>query len=297
MVDTLAVFGGQGPDVFELDAAARCLVSAVEASFDRGEREACHADQCAVAALRPHTAATINVIVQVAQYRRLDESSVTALVGQSLGQFAAAVAAGSLPLAELAETLAARDRLARIAIDRDIDADGYGSLAIRGVDTLEVRDELIASRVTITVRNGPNEAIVTGPTDTVTRLERRFGTSRCRRLPIDVPYHTAVLTPAAEQFRSYLDAVSMSDPVVPVFSSRTHRHLTTAGSVAEELALLMCDQIDWGATLQAALAHSEAERFVDCSATSSMARLVRHLDPRPGQWVHIDDLTDAEAGL
>ncbi|GHE84111.1 putative polyketide synthase [Streptomyces spiralis] len=142
-----------------------------------------------------------------------------AVLGHSLGEYAAAVTAGALDLDE-----AARLVVRRAAVLRDL-PHGGGMLAVRA--GAEPVAELLAGEpeVRIAALNGPSDTVLSGPREALSRLERALGAHGVDARPLDVThaFHAPPTAPMAEALRE--ESVQATAPTLPFASTRYGRML------------------------------------------------------------------------
>jgi len=88
--------------------------------------------------------------------------------------------------------------------------------------------------------NSTKQVVVSGTAAALARAETRFkeaGARRVLRLQVAGPFHSPLLTDAAEAFRPVLESVTFNDPKIPLYSNVTGK-LVSSGGEAKELALL-----------------------------------------------------------
>ncbi|MBP2337352.1 acyl transferase domain-containing protein [Saccharothrix coeruleofusca] len=141
----------------------------------------------------------------------------SAVVGHSQGEFAAAVAAGALSLAEGARVVALRSRVLR-----RLAAHGGMGWVNRPVD--EVRERLAGHpRLGIAAVNGPVSTVVSGDTAELDRFLAVWESegARVRRVAIDYASHSAVVEGIRAELADTLGVVECSDGDVPFYSTVT----------------------------------------------------------------------------
>jgi len=150
-----------------------------------------------------------------------------ALIGHSVGEFAAATVAGVVGVDEAARHLAARTTLYR-------EAEPGGLLAVAAS-----RDAIaghLPPGVTIGVANGPRQTMVAGPEAALQRAEKQLRAEGYRpvRADIPVPFHSPAMAGVAEQCAKALRDVALRPPRIPLYSTRTGRPLTPDEAVDPE---------------------------------------------------------------
>jgi len=141
----------------------------------------------------------------------------SAVVGHSQGEFAAAVAAGALSLAEGARVVALRSRvLRRLAT--------HGGLGWVNRSADEVRERLAGHpRLGVAAVNGPRSTVVSGATAELDRFLAAWESegARARRVPIDYASHSATVESIRAELADTLGVVECSDGAVPFYSTVT----------------------------------------------------------------------------
>lgn len=172
----------------------------------------------------------------------------TLFAGHSLGQFSAAVAAGSLPLGDGLRLVRERGRIMK----EWAAARPGGLVTIFGLNRQQVQelcDEVSTSSesVAIAVHNAPNQFVISGdmaPLEAAMKVARERG-ARAIKLPISVPGHTPVMRDAADEMERVLRSTRFSDPRAPIVSNIHGGVLVTADEVREELGGQICAAVEW----------------------------------------------------
>ena len=142
------------------------------------------------------------------------------VMGHSLGEYGALVAAGVMPFADALEATAARGReMTRVSL-----ADNGWMAAVSG--PLEVIEKALASVdgyvVTANI-NSRTQAVIGGETEAVKRALAALEALRLAtvRLPVSHAFHTRIVAPAAEPLRKVLDRLRVSSARLPVVANVT----------------------------------------------------------------------------
>ncbi|MGW5352856.1 type I polyketide synthase [Streptomyces sp. NPDC004031] len=158
--------------------------------------------------------------VETALYRMLEHRGVTAdyLLGHSVGEVAAAHAAGVLSLDDAAELVAVRGRLMQSAR-----ADG-AMVALQATEE-ETLALLAGSEGVLAVAavNGPQATVVSGDAVAVAEVAARWRSSgrRTKRLKVSHAFHSAHMDGVLEEFRQTVARLDFREPSIPVVSNVT----------------------------------------------------------------------------
>jgi acyl transferase domain-containing protein len=136
------------------------------------------------------------------------------VLGHSVGEYVAAVLAGSLTLDEALGLLATRARLMQ-------DLPPGSMLAVRkGIDGLT---PLLSGSIAVAAVNGPAVTTLSGPTPDLSHLQQVLESQgiACRMLPTSHAFHSAMMDPVVEPFARAAAGVPARPPSLPWMSSFT----------------------------------------------------------------------------
>ncbi|MCB9876958.1 MAG: amino acid adenylation domain-containing protein [Planctomycetes bacterium] len=139
------------------------------------------------------------------------------VVAHSVGEYAAAVVAGTMQLDCALRITALRGRV--------MDEAPGGAMTTVPADEATVRALLAAdpalAELDIAALNAPELTVVSGTREAIAALEARLAGSEheCRRIHIDVAAHSRVLEPVLDRFRRGFDDVRFGSARVPMISS------------------------------------------------------------------------------
>ncbi|MGW2248833.1 type I polyketide synthase [Kitasatospora sp. NPDC001660] len=135
-----------------------------------------------------------------------------AVLGHSLGELAAAAAAGVLTAEDAVRAVVARSRA--------LTATPAGAMLAVAAAEAEVAP-LLPDGVHVSVVNGPRMVVVAGPADAVARAgaELRRAGMNVRPVPFSRASHVPLAAPAVEPFEEALRGLRLSAPVLDLYSS------------------------------------------------------------------------------
>ncbi|WP_435855135.1 SDR family NAD(P)-dependent oxidoreductase [Streptomyces noursei] len=199
--------------------------------------------------------------VQVAVFRLLTTMGVRpdAVAGHSVGELAAAHAAGVFSLADACALVAARGRLMR-------ELGGEGAMVAVRVPETDVPELLRGreDRVALAAVNGPASVVLAGDADAVREISQRV--AHAHHLAVRHAFHSHHMDPVLDPLREVLAGLEFRTPVIPFVSS------VTGAPVTEELR----DPEYW-------VRHArEPVRFHDCLRALDAAGTSTYLELGPG---------------
>lgn len=159
------------------------------------------------------------IILDAARGEGLEEASVAAAAGHSLGEYSALVAVGVLSIAEGARLVAARGE----AMQGAADAAPGTMAAILGLDPdLVVRACADVDDAWVANDNAPGQIVIAGTADGVETAganATELGAKRVMALPVGGAFHSPLMASAQADLDQALVATAWADPRVPVIAN------------------------------------------------------------------------------
>ncbi|WP_181772045.1 type I polyketide synthase [Amycolatopsis pittospori] len=217
--------------------------------------------------------------LQVALFRQFEHWGVHPdfVVGHSVGELAAATAAGVYSLPDVSALLAERVRLFR-----DRTPVGGVMVALR-ITEAEAQESLIGleSLAAISAVNSPGSVVVSGDRDTVLRLAGLWADRgrKVKQLPVDRAFHSPHMAAMAGEFEQFARGLTAHPPRIPIVP--VHTGLGADPGV-------VCLPEYWGAQVRGtghflncvtSLAAAGVDTYVDMSANGVLAALVEETLP------------------
>lgn len=142
----------------------------------------------------------------------------TAIVGHSVGEIAAAHAAGALTLVDAVQVIYHRSRLQQTTA-------GQGTMLAVGLSAEEVMPYLAGQTevVSIGAINSPNSVTLAGDADTLAEIAERLAMAQVfnRFLKVEVPYHSPQMEPLRAELLSALAQLQPAPVTIPLYSTVT----------------------------------------------------------------------------
>jgi [acyl-carrier-protein] S-malonyltransferase len=210
------------------------------------------------------------------------------VAGHSLGEYSALAAVGSISLAETAALLRIRGRAMQDAAPRamqDAAPIGVGAMAaILGLD-IEAVAEIAAAAAEGDVcaaanDNAPGQVVVSGHAAAVSRavdLAKEKGARRSVMLPVTIPSHCSLMSPAADVMADALAAVEIAPPPVPVVANVEAEAIATPEEIRAALIAQLTGMVRWRESILW-MRDQGVERLVEVGAGKVLSGLARRID-------------------
>jgi [acyl-carrier-protein] S-malonyltransferase len=253
-IERAVVFPGQGTVGGEISGAARDAVLA-----HIGDREVPY--QLAV------FAGSVDLL-----YRLRDagiEPDVVA--GHSLGEYAAAHAAGCLSLTDGVRLVTDRDRLMNAASGEN----PGGMIALIGADPDEVAKATEEAEGVVVAANfnTPRQIVVSGHIDALETVAEGVR-GRKVRLEVSGAFHSPLMEGAAREMDELLRGVKLEEPAIPMVGAADGALLETADEVRAALQRQMLSPVRWVAVVERMLDLGVREIF-EAGEDGTLTRMLK----------------------
>ncbi len=193
------------------------------------------------------------------------------VAGHSLGEYAAAHAAGSLGLRDGVRLVAARDRLMNEAATEN----PGGMVALIGADPDEVARAAEGSGGAVVAANfnTPRQTVVSGRLDALDEVTEGMR-GRKVRLRVAGAFHSPLMAGAAKELDALLREVGFDEPGTPMVGASDGALLTTADEVRGALRNQMLSPVRWVAVVERLLELGVREIF-EAGEDGTLSRMLR----------------------
>lgn len=199
------------------------------------------------------------------------------VAGHSLGEYAAAVAAGVLEFAAALRIVAVRARAMQEAVPK-----GTGAMAaVVGLDAARV-EQLCAAHsagiVDAVNMNAPTQVVIAGEVaavDVVCSAAKDAGARMARRLPVSVPAHSRLMRTARGPLEAAFGEESWSDSQCPLLHNVDAQVRQGTANIQAALLDQVHSPVQWVRTQQRIQAEFGCARAVECGPGNVLAGLGR----------------------
>ena len=204
-------------------------------------------------------------------------------VGHSLGEYSALAAFGALDFPDAIRIVAARGRFMQEAVP-----EGEGGIAaIIGLEDDTVVDLCAGvvdgsglGHVSAVNFNAPGQVVIAGTSraiDAAIAAARESGARRAVRLPMSVPVHCSLMTPAARRLKAELARIDVASPSVPILHNADIEAHTDSESIRSALVSQIASPVRWRHAV-AAMRERGATALLELGPGRVLTGLARRID-------------------
>ena len=229
--------------------------------------------------------------VSTAVYRVLEAEGQRpdVVAGHSLGEYSALVAAGSLEFADALRLVRERGRCMQAAVPVGVGAMaaviGLDLSAVEKVCAEASRGQIVSTAlrsrpmVSPANQNAPEQVAIAGHSEAVeraTELATARGAKRVIPLPVSAPFHSALMKPAEDRMRPFLEQVEFQDLRVPLVNNFDARKITRGDDAREGLVRQIASMVRWTESVQW-MADYGATDYVEVGPGRVLIGLIRRI--------------------
>jgi [acyl-carrier-protein] S-malonyltransferase len=201
------------------------------------------------------------------------------MAGHSLGEYSALVASEAISYADALPLVKFRAEAMQNAVP-----EGVGAMAaILGLEDDVVNAVCIESAkgevLSAVNLNSPGQVVIAGNKSAVDRgmmLAKEKGAKRAILLPVSVPSHCALMKPAAEQLKSYLEGMQINAPKVPVIHNADVVSYSEPAKIKDALVRQLYSPVRWVETVK--LLHKmQINKTAECGPGKVLAGLTKRI--------------------
>lgn len=214
------------------------------------------------------------------------------VAGHSLGEYSALVAANALSFKDAVYTVRKRGQFMEEAVPN-----GEGAMAaILGMDpvalqavTEEVTKE--GHAVQVANMNSRQQIVISGTklgVEIACKKAKENGAKRAIPLRVSGPFHSSLMKPAAEKFRTVLDTIELQDANIPVIANVTGDIITDSKDIREKLIEQLYSPVQWYPTIER-MVELGVDTFVEIGPGKVLAGLMKSIAPSVKTYAVYDE--------
>ena len=205
------------------------------------------------------------------------------MAGHSLGEYSALVCAGALEFTDALKLVEQRGRMMQDAVP-----EGVGAMAaVLGLENAVVED--VCQSITTddcfvgpVNYNAPGQIVIAGHAHAVEKVQpllKEKGAKRVLPLPVSVPSHCCLMTPAAEKFSEILKTVTVNSPKIPVINNVDACIVEDASSILDALVRQLNNPVQWTRAVSQ-MADMGVTHQLEIGPGNVLTGLVKRIDKR-----------------
>lgn len=221
------------------------------------------------------------LLSSIAVYSILKEEGIAPdmVVGHSLGEYSALVAAGALKLDNALPLVATRGRLMEQAFPK-----GQGTMAaVLGLEQTaieavlsEIQDEI----VDVANLNCPGQIVISGSqagVEQASLMLKEKGAKRVLPLNVSGPFHSRLMKAANDEFADYLHRVDIHQANIPVYANVTAQPVRDAANIKELLLKQLYSPVRFEESVRNMIEQG-ADTFVEVGTGKVLCGLLRKIN-------------------
>ena len=212
-------------------------------------------------------------------WQSLGGQNPSMMAGHSLGEYTALVCAGALSFSEGVALVRDRGRYMQQAVP----ASQGAMAAIIGLEdqvVIDVCAKTADGDVLQAVNfNAPGQVVIAGSAAAIERATvtmKEAGAKRALPLPVSIPAHSRLMTPASERLAERIAGMSVSLPTIPVLHNCNVKVAESAEQVAQNLVTQLDSPVRWVETVNAM--HTQGvDRFIESGPGKVLGGMVKRI--------------------
>lgn len=261
---------GMGKDVYDNSATAREVFDKAGEAVELDLKALCFEenDNINITEYTQVCLLTTSVAIMEVIRERGIEPDVAA--GQSLGEYGALVAVGSMNFIDAAKAVRKRG----IFMQEEVPAGEGGMAAILGMEAADI-DAVIADieDVQCANYNCPGQIVISGRTEQVELAAGKLkeaGAKRTVMLNVSGPFHSSLLKGAGEKLEKILDGLTIRKPRIPYVANVNASYITEQADVEPLLVQQVSNSVRWQQSVEA-MAADGVDTFIEIGPGRTLA--------------------------
>jgi len=203
----------------------------------------------------------------------------TIMAGHSLGEYTALVCAGALSFSDAVALVRDRGRYMQAAVP----AGEGGMAAIIGLEDQQVIDVCATTAQNDVLQavnfNAPGQVVIAGSAAAIERATvtmKEAGARRALPLPVSIPAHSSLMTPASERLAKRLSGIEISMPEVPVLHNCNVSIAQSPEDIAQNLVSQLDSPVRWVESVNAMHAQG-VDKFIESGPGKVLGGMIKRI--------------------
>ena len=213
-------------------------------------------------------------------WEKLGGTMPVVMAGHSLGEYTALTCAGALNFEDAVTLVQDRGRYMQSAVPA-----GEGAMAaIIGLDdevVIDVCEKASSNGVVQAVNfNAPGQVVIAGEKQAIddsVSLFKEAGAKRALPLPVSIPAHSKLMTPAAEKLRERITSIDVSLPNIPVVHNCNVGIATSSEEVRENLVTQLDSPVLWVKSVEKMVADFSVNHVVESGPGKVLCGMIKRI--------------------
>ncbi len=203
------------------------------------------------------------------------------MAGHSLGEYTALTCAGALAFKDAVTLVQDRGRYMQAAVPA-----GEGAMAaIIGLDddaVVKACEQASSNGVIQAVNfNAPGQVVIAGEKNAIDAsvdIFKEAGAKRVLPLPVSIPAHSKLMTPAAEKLRERIASIDVSMPNIPVIHNCNVSIATSSDDVRNNLVTQLDSPVLWVSSVEKMVEDFGVVKAIESGPGKVLAGMIKRID-------------------
>lgn len=216
----------------------------------------------------------------IAHAIHIEESkpSLCAVLGHSLGEYSALVAAGAVSFKDAVKLVHLRGKYMQEAVPV-----GTGRMvAVLGKELSDIENaagQITSGVAQIANINAPGQIVVAGDKAGIEDFVSKLPGAKIVELQVSAPFHCSLMKPAADKLKAHLNDTNFTAPKVPVIANFSAREVRTADDIRQSLYNQVCGRVRWIESMEHAISSYQPDLALEYGEGNTLQGLLKRINP------------------
>jgi [acyl-carrier-protein] S-malonyltransferase len=201
-----------------------------------------------------------------------------AVLGHSLGEYSALVAAGSLAFKDAVKLVHLRGKYMQEAVPV-----GTGRMvAVLGKELSEIESaaqQVKGGIAQVANINAPGQIVVAGDKAGIDQFTSLLAGAKIIELQVSAPFHCALMKPAADKLLPHLNDTNFQAPKMPVIANFSATEVRSPDEIRKSLYNQVCGRVRWIESMEYAVKNYQPEIALEYGEGNTLQGLLKRINP------------------